>query len=340
MDDDDDLLDPAREATADAVTVITLRSAPNAARVRLDRFITRSVENASRAKVQEAIAAGDVAVNGRVVTKSGHLVQPGDAVVCRVRRPPPPDIAAEDIPLDIAYEDEDVLVVNKPAGMVTHPAYGNYHGTLVNALLHYAGTLSMEQGIERAGIVHRLDKDTSGLLCVAKTDEAHRALARQFAAHTVEREYQAVVWGAFAESAGSIEAPIGRHRSDRKRMAVVEGGKEAGTRYEVLRGYDAFSLVALRLRTGRTHQIRVHLSHIRHPVFGDPAYGGRHIVYGQVTGRYKAFVNTLLDVCPRQALHARTLGFVHPRTRERVSVESPLPADMIRVIALLEEYYR
>lgn len=340
-DDKDDLPElETEEGSAEPITVITLRSAPNAVRVRLDQFITRSVENASRAKVQELIVAGGVTIDDRVVTKSGHMVLPGECVVCRVPKPPPPDIVPEDIPLDIAYEDEDVLVVNKPAGMVTHPAYGNYTGTLVNALLHYASSLSLERGVEKAGIVHRLDKDTSGLLCVAKNDEAHRFLSRQFAAHTVQREYQAVVWGAFAESTGTVEAPIGRHRSDRKRMAVVEGGKEAGTRYEVLRGYEAFSLVSLRLRTGRTHQIRVHLAHIHHPVFGDPAYGGRHIVYGQITSRYKLFVNELLEICPRQALHARTLGFMHPRTREMVLVESELPADMQLVLARLEEYYR
>ncbi|HOJ04938.1 MAG TPA: RluA family pseudouridine synthase [Bacteroidota bacterium] len=322
---------------AAAVTRYELRSAPNAQRVRLDQFITRGVENASRNKVQALIEAGGVRVNERVVLKPGRLVLPGDVVECIVPKPPPPDILPEDIPLDIVYEDDALLIVNKPAGMVTHPAYANYSGTLVNALMHYTGQLSHERGPERAGILHRLDKGTSGLLAVAKTDEAHRFIAKQFSVHDIEREYQAIVWGGMPARRGLIEQPLARHPSDRKKMAVVEGGKYAATEYEVITDYGWCSHVRLLLRTGRTHQIRVHLAHLRHPVLGDPTYGGRRILYGTVTTRFKMLVNALLTLLPRQALHARTLGFVHPVTREKIRFESALPEDMQQALALIAE---
>jgi len=344
MPDREDAAQPAfedelQDDDSPEVTVYELRAAPNARRVRLDQFITRSVENASRTKVKLLIEAGGVTVNGQVIEKAGRLVLPGDTVVCTVPKPPPPEVHAENIPLDIAYEDDDLLIVNKPAGMVTHPAYGNYSGTLVNALLYYTEQLSRERGEDRPGILHRLDKDTSGLLAVAKNERAHQFVARQFAAHSIEREYQAIVWGSFSPPRGSVDAPIARHRSDRKKMAVVEGGKRAVTHYEVLRDFTAFSLIRCRLETGRTHQIRVHLASIHHPVFGDPTYGGRRIHYGNVTGRFKALVNGLLELLPRQALHARTLGFVHPTTRENISVHSDLPSDMEEALRRLEEYY-
>ncbi len=322
-----------------SLTIHTLRAAPQAARIRLDRFIVRSVANASRTRVQELIEAGGVTVNGVAVTKSGRLVLPGDVVVCTVPKPPPPDIVAEDIPLDIVFEDDDVIVVNKPAGMVSHPAYGNYTGTLVNALLWHTDALSTSRGAERAGLLHRLDKDTTGLLCVAKTDRAMARLAVQFSAHTVDREYRAIVWGGFPKRQGTIDAPIGRHRSDRKKMAVVDEGKEARTDYEVLEDFGPLCLVRLRLHTGRTHQIRVHMAHERHPLFGDPTYGGRRILYGAVTGPYKHFIEQLLAVLPRQALHARTLGFTHPVSGERMLFEAPMPDDMERALAMLRDYF-
>ncbi|MCB2204403.1 RluA family pseudouridine synthase [bacterium] len=334
-----DDIDDLQDDDSPDVTIYELHSAPNARRVRLDQFITRSVENASRSKVKSLIDAGGVTVNGEIVSKAGRLVQPGDTVVCTVPKPPPPEVVPEDIPLEIVYEDDDVLVVNKPAGMVTHPAFGNYSGTLVNALLYYTSQLSRERGEERPGILHRLDKDTSGLLAVAKTERAHQYIARQFASHSIEREYQAIVWGTPSPSAGSVDAPIARHRSDRKKMAIVEGGKRAVTHYEVLKEYPAFSLIRCRLETGRTHQIRVHLSSIHHPVFGDPTYGGRRIHYGNVTGRFKSLVNGLLELLPRQALHARTLGFMHPVSHTLVSVQSELPEDMQEALRRLEEYY-
>jgi 23S rRNA pseudouridine1911/1915/1917 synthase len=321
------------------VTIRTLRSAPQAEKVRLDQFITRGIENATRTKVQSLIEAGGVTINDRTVLKAGRLVLPGDIVVCTVPKPPPSDVVPEPIPLDIVHEDDAIIIVNKPAGMVTHPAHGNYSGTLVNGLLHYAQQLSDERGMMRAGVLHRLDKGTSGLLAVAKTNEAHAFIAAQFAAHSIQREYHAIVWGAFPNSTGIIDAPIGRHRSDRKKMGVSEAGKHAITEYAVLRSYDHLSLVRLRLRTGRTHQIRVHLSHIHHPVFGDPTYGGRHISYGQVTQHYKQFIHNLLQDMPRQALHAKTLGFLHPVSRTNVSFDSELPGDMLHVLAELERYF-
>jgi 23S rRNA pseudouridine1911/1915/1917 synthase len=332
-------MEEADENLQAQVTVYRFKSAPNAGKIRLDQFITRSIENASRSRMQQLIEAGGITINDRPVTKPGRMVMPGDSVVCTLPKPPPPDIIAQDIPLEVVYEDEDVLVVNKPAGMVAHPAHGNYTGTLVNALLHYSASLSTEWGMERAGILHRLDKDTSGLLCIAKNDAAHRFIARQFSEHSIRREYRAIVWGTFKDSTGVIEAPIGRHRSDRKKMAVVEGGKEATTRYTVIEEFEQLSLVKLELRTGRTHQIRVHLSHVNHPVFGDPTYGGRRIVYGAVTQKYKSFIAELLHRCPRQALHAKTLGFVHPGSRMEVNLDSELPADFQGVIDSLREYF-
>jgi 23S rRNA pseudouridine1911/1915/1917 synthase len=219
--------------------------------------------------------------------------------------------------------------------MVVHPAYGNYAGTLVNALLYYCNTLSSEHDPARPGIVHRLDKDTSGLLVVARNDAAHAHLARQFSRRTIEREYQAIVWGLFKERTGIIEADLGRSKSDRKKMAVVADGKAAVTEYSVLEQFRYLSLVRLKLRTGRTHQIRVHLAHIHHPVFGDPSYSGRQMAWGPVTPKQKAEVQKLLELLPRQALHARTLGFVHPVSGHRMTFESPLPEDMTRVLEIL-----
>ncbi len=335
---DIDDIEPSLDDDLAGVTIYELRSAPGAKRVRLDQFITRSVENASRSKVKALVEAGGVVINGRLVTKAGRLVLPGDFVVCTVPKPPPPEVVPEDIPLDIVYEDDAIIIVNKPAGMVTHPAFANYSGTLVNALLYHTRELSTERGEERAGILHRLDKDTSGLLAVAKTDLAHQHISRQFAAHDIEREYQALVWGSMPQRRGRISAPLARHPSDRKKMAVVEGGKEAATKWEVLRDFGFMSHVSLRLETGRTHQIRVHMASVRHPVFGDPTYGGRRILYGTVTSRFKQLINELLIILPRQALHARTLGFNHPVTREMVRFECPLPEDIVTALRMIEEF--
>jgi 23S rRNA pseudouridine1911/1915/1917 synthase len=294
---------------------------------RLDVYLTSHVENATRTKVQAAIRAGLVLVDGKTVRVS-HPVAPGEVIHITLPRPPPPDVLPEPIPLSIVYEDDHLLVVNKPAGMVTHPAYSNYTGTLVNALLYHCGALSTMNDTSRPGIVHRLDKDTSGLMVIAKNDVAHVHLARQFARRTIIREYWAVVWGTFSVPVGVIDAALGRSKADRKVMAVVVDGKHAVTNYEVLEEFPYLSLVRLRLQTGRTHQIRVHLAHIGHPVFGDPTYHGRRINAGPGTPRQKSQVQDLLGLIPRQALHAKTIGFIHPATREKMVFDSVLPEDM------------
>ncbi|HLP17131.1 MAG TPA: RluA family pseudouridine synthase [Bacteroidota bacterium] len=299
-------------------------------RVRLDVFLTRHVENATRTKVQEAIDNGEVRVNNQVV-KASYKVAPMDLVSVHLEKPDLPTVEAEAIPLEIVYEDDYLLVVNKPPGMVTHPAYKNYSGTLVNALMHHTRTLSNPDPM-RPGIVHRLDKDTSGLLVVAKDETTHHKLSRQFAEKTSEREYNAIAWGIFSEPEGTIEAALGRSKKDRKKVAVMEDGKHAVTEYLVLEQFEYCALIRLRLRTGRTHQIRAHLAHIHHPIFGDPTYGGREIVSGGVDGKKKAEVKNLLDCIDRQALHARTLGFTHPATNERMRFETELPADFQRVL--------
>jgi 23S rRNA pseudouridine1911/1915/1917 synthase len=322
---------------------IELRIPPGQHKERIDSYLTRHIENATRNKVQEAIKNGEVLVNSKIV-KVSYSVQPDDLVQINLSRPDPPKVEAEDIPLDIVYEDDYLLVVNKPAGMVTHPAYKNYSGTLVNALMHHSDNLSKlhaeedeEFDVVRPGIVHRLDKDTSGLLVVAKDETTHQLLAKQFAAKTSEREYNAIVWGKFKQLAGIIDAPLGRSKSDRKKVAVVADGKHAVTEYEVMEQFEYLSFVKLHLRTGRTHQIRVHLSSIHHPVFGDETYGGREITVGNLSGKKKAEAVNLLDLMPRQALHAKKLGFVHPATKEMMRFESELPSDMLHVLILLRE---
>ncbi len=304
-------------------------------RERLDVYLTLHVENATRSKVQTAIRAGEVLVNGEAV-KVSHVIAPSDHISVALSVPPPPDVLPEPIPLDIVYEDEFLLVVNKPPGMVTHPAYKNYSGTLVNALLARTHSLSEPDPL-RPGIVHRLDKDTSGLLVVAKDGSTHEKLSRQFAEKTSEREYWSVVWGRFRERSGTIEASLGRSRSDRRKVAVMPEGKYAVTNFRVLHQYDFLALLSLRLLTGRTHQIRVHLAHIHHPVFGDETYGGRKIVAGNVDGKKKAQVENLLQIMPRQALHAKKLGFRHPVTGEMMRFDSELPRDMAVLIAALDK---
>jgi 23S rRNA pseudouridine1911/1915/1917 synthase len=301
---------------------------------RIDKFLAHQIENATRSKVQKAIAQGLVLVNGRPV-KASHEVSPGDAISCTLPQPPRAKALSEAIPIEIVYEDEDLIVVNKPSGMVTHPAYGNYTGTLVNALLHHCAKLSITDDELRPGVVHRLDKDTSGLIVAAKNDVAHAALARQFSQRTIEREYWAVVWGIFKQRRGTIDASLGRSKSDRKRITVTREGKPAVTEYEVLECFPYLSLVRLKLRTGRTHQIRVHLAHIGHPVFGDPTYGGRRIAWGGAEAKRKAEVQHLLTFMPRQALHAKTLGFIHPATNQFQRFDSQLPRDMKQLLAAL-----
>ena len=336
--------------------------------LRIDRYLARFLPNVSRTKVGKGIEEGLVAVNGATISKPSHIVQAGDTIVCTILRPPPIEAQPEPIALDIVYEDDAVIVVDKPAGMVVHPAYGHRTGTLVNALLHHvgAGPIGVDAGLEgeefpnddmqgvglsvlhalpdrdddpaiRPGIVHRLDKDTSGLVVVAKDDASHRHLARQFAEHTIVRRYLAVLWGLPDPSGGRIEGDIGRDPRDRKRMAVVPSGtgKHAVTHYETLERLDHTVLVSFHLETGRTHQIRVHAQHIGHPVFGDETYGGRALRFGPVSASRKAFAHNLFTRLDRQALHAETLAFIHPRTGQEVSFRADLPEDMRYVIERL-----
>jgi 23S rRNA pseudouridine1911/1915/1917 synthase len=303
---------------------------------RLDVYLTHHVENATRSKVQQAIRAGLVLING-VSVKVSYKVSGGESIDITIPKPPPPDVGPEEIPLDIVFEDDALIVVNKPAGMVTHPAYGHYTGTLVNALLHHAQVgLSGVNDPSRPGIVHRLDKETSGLLIVAKNDVVHAHLAAQFSRRDIEREYRAIVWGTFGDQrSGVIDAALGRSASDRKKIAVRKEGKTAITTFRVMEEFDFLSLISLKLQTGRTHQIRVHLHHIGHPVFGDPTYGGRRIAWGPTTPARRDLVHRYLEIMQRQALHAKTLGFIHPVTREAMRFDSELPPDFTELLSLL-----
>ena len=306
---------------------------------RLDKYITVFVENATRTKVQKAINRGNVLVNGNFV-KSNYILKPFDEIEIELPVPEKQDILPEYIPLDIVFEDQYLMIVNKPAGMVTHPAYKNYSGTLVNAIMYYADSkkeiLSSMNGFERAGIVHRLDKDTSGLLVIAKDEVTHSKLSDLFMKHDIEREYQAIIWGNLKKKKGIIESRLARDKRNRKKITVLkddeEGGKVAVTMYEVLIEYEFLSLIKLNLKTGRTHQIRVHLANHGHPVFGDETYGGRVPHSVNLTANIRAQIKNLLDGMPRQALHAKVLGFNHPRTKEVLHFESELPEDMMNIL--------
>lgn len=307
-------------------------------KARIDKYIAGFIQNASRTKVQKAINLGNVLVNGEYV-KSNYLLKPNDEIEIELPVPDKQDVLPEDIPLEIIFEDRYLLIINKPAGMVTHPAYKNYSGTLVNALMYYSsrssGSLSDLNGFERAGIVHRLDKDTSGILVVAKDEVTHRKLAEQFYKHSIDREYRAIVWGKLKNKEGIIEKRISRDRKDRKKMAVTDSedkGKLAVTEYAVIEEYDFLSLINLKLRTGRTHQIRVHLSSAGHPVFGDEMYGGRVPHSVNLNSNMKLQINNLLEILTRQALHARLLAFIHPHSKKRMEFISDLPEDMKELI--------
>lgn len=300
------------------------------------------MENASRTKVQKSINLGNVIVNGNYI-KSNYIVKPFDEIEIELPVPEKQDVLPEDIPLEITFEDDYLMIINKPAGMVTHPAYKNYSGTLVNAIMYYSmqkkDSLSNLNGFERAGIVHRLDKDTSGLIVISKDEVTHRKLSDQFFKHTIVREYNALIWGKLQKKTGIIEKKLGRDKRDRKKVAVIpddeDYGKIAITTYEVLMEYEILSLVKMVLKTGRTHQIRVHLSSIGHPVFGDETYGGREPHSVNLTSKIKSQIKNLLEIMPRQALHAKVLGFIHPITKEKLYFESELPDDMKNVIEKL-----
>lgn len=327
--------------------------------VRVDKFLVDRIKGTSRNRIQHAADAGMIFVNGKA-EKVSYKVKPCDVVQVMMDRPRhSTEIIPEDIPLDIIYEDDDLLVVNKPAGMVVHPGHGNYNGTLVNALAYHlhlnlnvddtAGESSSEDENEenfdfqqRCGLVHRIDKETSGLLVIAKTEDAGTNLSRQFFHKTTRRLYTALVWGHVDADEGTIEGNIGRNKRDRILMdfypAGSEEGKPAITHYRVLQRLGYVTLVECKLETGRTHQIRVHMKHEGHILFNDKTYGGDKILKGTTFNKYTHFVNKCFEVCPRQALHARTLGFRHPRTGEEMDFEASLPEDMTRLVELWNEY--
>jgi 23S rRNA pseudouridine1911/1915/1917 synthase len=312
--------------------------------LRIDKFLMQRIEGATRNKIQQGIENEMVLVNEKSV-KSNYKIKPGDKlIVYDNKEPGQSDIVPQYIPLDITYEDEDILIINKPAGMVVHPGSGNPDGTLINGVAHYLLQQNPqldEQELSRFGLVHRIDKNTSGLLVLAKTPKAMNDLAKQFFNHTVHRRYIALVWGDFEVPEGTIRGHVGRHERFRKLFTTYpdgEHGKEAITHFKVLDSYNYVSLVECRLETGRTHQIRVHMQYIGHPLFNDDFYGGDKIVKGTVFTKYKQFVDNCFSLCPRQALHAKELGFIHPRTRKEVFFSSELPTDMQSVIEKWKKY--
>ena len=302
---------------------------------RIDSYLSAQIPELSRSRLQKAIRAGEVTVDGAAVRKPSQKVRQGERIELAFSPPRPLEITGEPIPLDVVYEDEHLLVVNKAPGMVVHPAPGHETGTLVHALLAHCTNLSGIGGILRPGIVHRLDAGTSGLLVVAKSDEIHIGLSRQLMDRAVSRVYVALVWGEMPERTGAIDMPIGRSPSDRKKMTVVEGGKEALTTYSVVDTYPPFQYIMLKLGTGRTHQIRVHLSRVGHPVLGDPVYGGRRVRRGSIAGGQAADADRVLSMIDRQALHAEELSFTHPATGERMTFTAPLPDDFRAVLEFL-----
>lgn len=310
--------------------------------LRLDKFLMDRLPNVTRNKLQNAIRSESIRVNNEPA-KVSYKVKPTDIITVTLPDPPrDTDIVPENIPLTIIYEDDDLLLVNKEAGMVVHPAYSNWTGTLVNALTYHLQQLPTgRNGAGRPGLVHRIDKDTSGLLVIAKTEYAMAYLARQFFDHSIERTYYALIWGVPKETKGTIRGYIGRSLKDRKIMAVYpngEQGKAAVTHYEVLQTFQYVTLVKCNLETGRTHQIRAHFKYIGHPLFGDPTYGGDKQVFGQRTGSFKSFVDNALHLMPRQALHAKSLGFRHPTTKEIMQFDSELPADFVALLAKWQHY--
>jgi len=302
---------------------------------RLDSYLAEEIGELSRSRIQKAIKAGDCQVNERVVKKSSYRVRLGDRVSLVFSPPEPLRVEPEKVPLDIIYEDELIVVVNKSPGMVTHPAPGHSSGTLVNALLAHCSNLSGIGGVIRPGIVHRLDAGTSGLLVVAKNDVAHISLSRQIMERKMKRRYVAVVWGELKSHEGVIDAPIGRSKRDRKKMAVVADGRRAITHYSVIDTFPPFQYIKLSLETGRTHQIRVHLSHIGHPVFGDPQYGGRRLRKGKLTKEEFERATEALKIIERQALHAISLEFLHPGSGKAMNFEAPMPEDFRKLLEYL-----
>ncbi|OYU79075.1 MAG: RNA pseudouridine synthase [Flavobacterium sp. BFFFF1] len=308
--------------------------------LRIDKYLMLQIANATRNKIQQAASNGDIYVND-VPVKSNYKVKPLDVVTIMLSHPPFENrVDPENIPLDIVYEDDALLLINKPPGLVVHPGHGNYTGTLVNALAYHFESLPMNSS-NRPGLVHRIDKDTSGLLVIAKTESALSHLAKQFENKTSEREYVALVWGNVKDDFGTIEGNLARHLKDRMQMAVFadpEIGKPAITHYKVLERFGYVTLVSCILETGRTHQIRAHMKHLGHPLFNDERYGGHLILKGTTFTKYKQFIENCFKILPRQALHAKTLGFVHPVTGEMMRFDTELPEDMQQVIEKWRNY--
>jgi 23S rRNA pseudouridine1911/1915/1917 synthase len=315
---------------------------PGQSLLRIDKFLSDRLENSSRTRIQNAANAGNILVNNNAV-KPNYKIKPGDIV--QVVLPTPPreiELIPENIPLNIVYEDDDVLVVNKQPGMVVHPAYGNYSGTLVNALMwHFKDLPLFNTGESRPGLVHRLDKNTSGILVIAKNEFALNRLSKQFFDRTTDRRYNALIWGIPDPTEGTITGNVGRSIKDRKVMQVFKDdteGKTAITHYKVLEDLGYISLIECKLETGRTHQIRVHFSHIKHPLFNDEEYGGDQILKGTTFTKYQQFIKNCFKILPRQALHAKSLAFDHPVTGKRLSFDSDLPDDMVQVIDKWRKY--
>lgn len=309
--------------------------------LRIDKFLMHRIENASRNRIQNAIDSGSVLVNDKPV-KASYKVKPLDVISVVLPHPPrDTEVYPENIPLDMIYEDDDVILVNKPAGMVVHPGYNNYNGTLVNALVYHFQQLPQLPGNDgRPGLVHRIDKDTSGLLLISKNERAMTYLARQFFDHSISRKYIALVWGDLAED-GTVTGYIGRSLKDRKIMSIYDDetrGKWAVTHYKILKRYNYVTLIECQLETGRTHQIRAHMKHIGHPLFNDSTYGGNRIVKGTVFSKYRQFIENCFEIMPRQALHAQSLGFIHPSTKKYIYFETELPEDFQAVIHKWDNY--
>lgn len=307
--------------------------------LRIDKYLVLFKQNATRNKISQACRAGNVLANGKVV-KQNYRVKPGDEISVVLSRPPRnKEIIPQDIPLDIVYEDDDLLVIDKKAGMVVHPGHGNWDGTMVNALAFHFQQIGIKTDLDRIGLVHRIDKDTSGLLVVAKTEYALSFLAKQFFEKTSKRLYWALVWGNIDEDTGTIDGNLARHEKDRMQMAVFKDrGKHAVTHYNVIERFRFLTWVECRLETGRTHQIRAHFKHIGHPLFNDARYGGDQILRGLNLPKYKQFVKNTFELLPRQALHAHSLGFVHPTTKKEMYFESPMPQDMAEALVRWRNY--
>lgn len=310
--------------------------------LRIDKFLGGKIANVSRTRIQAAIEAGNVFVNSKTV-KSNYKIKPGEVITILLSFPKIEfELIPENIPLQIVYEDNDLLVVNKPAGMVVHPAVGHFTGTLVNALaFHLQGNELFSENDIRSGLVHRIDKDTSGLLVVGKNEKTLNGLGKQFFEHTASRTYHALVWGNLPDDEGTITGNVGRHPSNRKVMTVFHDasvGKHAVTHYRVLQRYTYCTYIECRLETGRTHQIRVHFSNMGFPLFNDSEYGGNSIVKGALFSKYKQFVENCFQICPRQALHAKTLGFVHPVTKKKLMFDSEIPTDMAALLQKWDAY--